>query len=414
VQFITKSEALRGFDRLLVAWLTSLPNRFAKKVSVMKKWMLLAFLYGVFSHYALTQPSIASPVDSLLEVMESVLSTKGNRPVPNFMIFAENHSSGFRFHEGVGVVGRNDDPIGPNYQFRVASITKTFVAVVMLQMMEEGDIDLDAPILPFIQEVAVIDTATFMLLDEENVLPEVTVRQLLNHTSGIADVFKDKATRFTLSVLLRPRRSWNKYSIIERYYKYKLNRQPHNRPGAGYYYSDTNYMLLGYIIERLSGNTLAEEIRDRILTPLNLKHTYFEYYEPAVEGGGQIDAFYNRINTTKKLNTSYEWAGGGLVSTTQDLAIFIRSLFLGKLFSEKPTLEKMMDIQETKPHGGNYGLGLISYDVADRRWYGHGGFFGSLMLYDPQDDYVFVANVGQANAPFDAEELVGRMLRIGQ
>ena len=86
----------------------------------MKKWIGFVLLGLVFYQYAPAQTTAKNRVDSLKSAMESVLSTKGKRPVPNFMVYAENHASGFRFHEGVGVVGRNDDPIKRDYQFRVA------------------------------------------------------------------------------------------------------------------------------------------------------------------------------------------------------------------------------------------------------------------------------------------------------
>ena len=99
---------------------------------------------------------------------------------------------------------------------------------------------------------------------------------------------------------------------MKRFFRYKLHKKSLFKPGEGYHYSDTNFMLLGFIIEQVTGSSLPEQIRSRILEPLNMKNTYFEYYEPDHGHGKKIEAYLNRINVGGKINTSYEWAGGGL------------------------------------------------------------------------------------------------------
>jgi len=250
------------------------------------------------------------------------------------------------------------------------------------------------------------------ILNETNYSKEITIEQFLNHTSGIADIFTDAQTRFNISVLLHKKRQYTTAMIMERYYRYHLNERPLNKPGEGYHYSDMNYMFLGFIIENITGKTLPEAIRERILEKVGMKNTYFDYYEPAVTEGKRIDAFLGKINMTKKINTSYEWGGGGLVTTTEDLALFIQALFDNTFFKQSGTLKKMTDTDKVKKFNGNYGYGLFSFNANGKAFYGHGGFYGSLLLYEPTDRIAFSANISQATPPYNTGKLVLELLNI--
>ncbi|MBN1184044.1 MAG: beta-lactamase family protein [Bacteroidales bacterium] len=348
-------------------------------------------------------------LDSL---MKTVLIHKGKQPVHNFLIYLKNEKNGFEFCHGVGIIGRNDTMIDEQYQYNVASITKTFVATIILQLEEEGKLNIKDKAINYIGHMNFLNFDEILILDKTPRGKEITIEMLLNHTSGIPDIFSDAATRFNLSVLLHKKRQYTPQKLIRLYYKYKMNKKAFNRPREGYHYSDINYMILGYIIEQITKQSLPEAIRKRILIPLNMENTYFEFYETVHGKGKRIDAFLNRINITKKINTSYEWAGGGLVSTTKDLGVFIESLFGLELFENKATLEKMINTTATEKYGANYGLGILKYDLNSKTFYGHGGFYGSLLIYDPKKGITLSANIGQANAPFDAEKLVNDILNI--
>lgn len=184
--------------------------------------------------------------------------------------------------------------------------------------------------------------------------------------------------------------------VVKRYFKYKLHQQPFNLPGQGYHYPDMNYMLCGFIIEKVTGRSLAQNIRERILEPLEMHNTYFEYYESPRGINQQVDTYLNKLNLTKKINTSYEWAGGGLVSTVKELGIFIDALFTLKLFEEKKTLEEMIDLRPAREYGKEAGMGIFAFKINGIDYFGHGGYYGSLLLYNPKDGIIFCANVGQS------------------
>ncbi len=349
---------------------------------------------------------------ALLRLLESKLSHEGKQPVHNFMLYAENEASGYVFHQGVGIVGRDATPIDADYQYNIASITKTFVAVVVLQLAEEGVLDLQDKAAAYLDAYDYLDMDEVHLYEGAPYGRAITIGQLLRHSSGLADIFTDQATRFTLSVLLHKKRQYDIERVVRLYFKYKLHKKAHFPPGKGYHYSDMNYHFLGMIVEQATGTTLAAQIRQRILEPLGLENTYFIYYEPERGHGKRIDAYLNKINVTQKVNTSYEYGGGGLVSTTKEQARFIQALFRGELFQHASTLEAMMDCSATESSGGAYGYGLSKYELDGQALYGHGGFYGSLLLYQPEKRITLAINAGQANAPFDAVETVGEMLRI--
>ncbi|AXT52143.1 class A beta-lactamase-related serine hydrolase [Aquimarina sp. BL5] len=345
-------------------------------------------------------------------LMNECLVDKGKKPVHNFLLYAENAETEFQINTGVGEVKRKSRYVNETYQFNIASITKTLVATIILQMEEEGKLKIEDKAEKYLGTLEFIDFKNLHILNKTSYSDDIDIKMLLNHTSGIADVFIDKAIRFNLSVLLNPKKQYTAKKFFEKYYKYGLNKKPHNAPGKGYYYSDINYMLLGFIIEELSGETLAQVIRKRILEPLQMQNTYFEFYEPIKGNGKRIDAFLNRINITKKVNTSYEWAGGGLVSTTEDMANFVKALFKLRLFKHKQALNKMIDCSDTEKFNKNYGLGIFKYEIKGITFYGHGGFYGSFLAYAPKEGLLISANVNQANPPFNSMEVISKLVSI--
>lgn len=348
----------------------------------------------------------------ITEKMEAALVPEGKKPVHNFLLYAKNERTGFEMNKGVGTRGRDDTPIDASFQYNIASITKPFVATIILQLEEENKLDINDPIAKYLEDVEFVRLNELHILDGKKYHDSITVKMLLNHTSGIADVFTDAGTRFNISVFLHPKRQYTPQKFYKRYFRYNLNKKPKNIPGKGYHYSDINYMLLGFIIENITGNGLHKEMRNRILEPLGMGATYFEYHEAPRGSEQKIDAFLNKINITKRINTSYEWAGGGLVSTVEDMAIFIEGLFAMKLFEKESTLQRMTDTSETEAFGAHYGLGLFTYELDGKRFYGHGGFYGSILVHSPEHGITLSANIGQSNAPYSTGELVNELIAL--
>ena len=102
----------------------------------------------------------------------------------------------------------------------------------------------------------------------------------------------------------------------------------------------------------------------------------------------------------------------GLISTTKEMAVFLQAVFDMRLFKKPTTLENMLDFSQTEKYGGHYGMGISHYQIDGDDYYGHGGYYGSLFIYSPEKKITFSANIGQANLPYDAEELVKNILDV--
>jgi D-alanyl-D-alanine carboxypeptidase len=292
-------------------------------------------------------------------------------------------------------------PVTTEARFRIASITKVFVSVVVLQLVQEGKLDLDDPLsrhLPDYRE------------------QRVTIRQLLNHTSGIPDY--SMSDGFNKELLNHRERQWTAAEVLA----LVKDTEPDFAPGTDYAYSNTDYILLGEVIGEISGRSWAQEVRRRILDPLNLDSTHIAGFErvpePVIPGyfDADNDGDVENIETGgpwPALETS-EGPAGAMISTAPDLLAFGDALFHERLVSE-PTLRAMVADGPYHPRFSNYGLGLeiLRPDYRTTMW-GHGGFvpgFKSALWYVPSRDAVIVvlANDARAN-PADLAELVMRKL----
>jgi D-alanyl-D-alanine carboxypeptidase len=311
-------------------------------------------------------------------------------------------ASGSTFVAASGTAERGSDgaAVTADAQFRIASITKMFVATVVLQLAEEDRLDIDRPVADYLPEFAHD--------------PRITVRQLLNHTSGIPDYGRTK--EFNEGLIADRDRRWTTDEVLALVAAVR----PDFDPGTDYLYSNTGYILLGQVIEAVTGSTWAVEVRRRILEPLQLTHTFAAGMEP-VPGGvlpGYIDV--DMDGDVENVETGNPWtslettegAAGAMVSTAGDLATFAKALFGGRLL-RSATLQEMVAPGAHHPRNSNYGLGVVISrpDYRLTTW-GHGGFtlgFISVLWYLPQHDFVVTVLANDVRAdPSDLAELVVR------
>ena len=343
----------------------------------------------------------------LSNYFEGVLSDDPEQPVVNILTYLENGKSGFVFNEGFGTISReNKVPVSKSQTFKIASITKMFTAVVIMQLYEENRIGLDQPVYKYLKEVDFVRFDSLHIHNGTSWGKQITIRQLLSHRSGLADVFTDAEEEFNGYVFQHPQTQWNPEKLFDMYFAFGLNEMAKSGPGKAFAYTDVGYFLLGLCIEEITGDDLATQYRKRILEPLGMEHTYFEYYEDPVDSIPQAHAFLGSTDATAAINTSFDWAGGGLVSNTRDLAIFIRGLFNHRLFENKSTLQMMVD----KDRYG-YGTGVLHFD--EKTWYGHFGYWGSGLYYNPENELTICISINQVNPPIDFQKIIktaGKML----
>ncbi len=277
----------------------------------------------------------------------------------------------------------------PRYAFRIASVTKSFVAAAVLRLMEDGKIDIDGPIAPLISPL----TATLLVKGgyDPNV---ITVRQLLNHTSGLYDHAADD--RYAKAVLADIHHHWTRAEQIELAIRYG---KPVGEPGARYSYSDTGYVVLGEIVERLTGAPLGRSVRNLVdFERLSLKNTWWEGEEAAPPGSaGVADVFFGAADV-QEIDPSFDsYGGGGLVSTVGDLAVFYRALLLGEVFKDRRTLVIMMSVTPAERPADRVDTNAVHAIMVGRHeCWGHTGAWGGVGAYCPTLDIAFAWTQNQA------------------
>ncbi|SMC68750.1 serine hydrolase domain-containing protein [Kibdelosporangium aridum] len=261
-------------------------------------------------------------------------------------------------------VARRGYPAKPpvNGRVRAASNTKTFVAVVVLQLVAEGKVELDAPIekyLPGLVRGEGIDGR------------KITVRQLLQHTTGLPN--------YTAYLELDDIEAFR-----DRYYEPRqlldlaLAHPANFQPGERWDYSNTNYILAGMLIERVTGRPVAEQVTKRVIQKIGLRDTYWPgvgdktIRGPHPQGYGR--AKDGEIIDITELDPSAAWAAGQLISTPSDLAKFFGALVDGRLLPAAQLSEMKKTVPADMAPGSGYGLGLTSVPLScGGVFWGHGG-----------------------------------------
>ncbi|WP_027660284.1 serine hydrolase domain-containing protein [Salinispora fenicalii] len=245
-------------------------------------------------------------------------------------------------------------------QVRIGSNTKTFVATVVLQLVGEGKVDLDEPIETYLPDLIRGDG-----IDGR----QITVRQVLQQTSGLPGYVDDIAPDFF--------RLQHTYFEPRDLLDLALTDKASFAPGTKWEYSNTNYVVAGLLIQKVTGRPAAEEITNRIIVPLKLRDTYFPNVgEQGIRSrhphGYYIDDPDKPLQDVTKMDPSWAWTAGAMISSPSDTNRFFAALLAGDLL-RPAELDQMRTTVPAFP-GRGYGLGLMSWDLScgDRAW-GHGG-----------------------------------------
>ena len=346
-------------------------------------------------------------------MLDLVINTAGNSPVCNSILLINVPGNNYKFVQASGCLYPSGQKVTADYNFRIASITKTFTATIVLQLMEEGLLRLDDKFINFIDKSKMQFLKNIHFIEELNFTSFIAVHHLLQHTSGLRDYFNDDK-RFVDCVRENPSCQWNATSILNKYFEYGLNKKALFKPGMGFYYSDTNYILLALLIEELTGKRLHEAFEERIYKPLKLNNTYLEFYQQPKGQSLRTFPFQGNVSL-EEVNTSFDWGGGGMVSTVNDLDIFIRSLVKGELFKVKGTVETMKnfhssDITKLEGRLRDYGLGLQKKEIRERLFIGHTGVYGVMMYCDIINEATIILTINQAAGMQKAEWLIRKVV----
>ena len=258
--------------------------------------------------------------DKISSLAREKINSESASPVNSILLYVERLNDQTILNRGYGWRNSKSELVSPNDRFRIASSTKTFVATIILQLIEEGKMNLNSKASKYLKNVDYLDFNNLHRLNGKSFSNQITIEQLLSHRSGLADIFADKGDDFFSLILQNRQLQYTPKEIVKLYYQFGLNVLPHFEPGNGWSYSDMNYVLLGLIIESMDKGSLAESIRSRILEPLKMENTFFEFYESPTQNHNMAHQYMGDIDMTE-INTSFDWAGPCSAQTRYNRAI---------------------------------------------------------------------------------------------
>jgi CubicO group peptidase (beta-lactamase class C family) len=323
--------------------------------------MKIKTLFGAFLAAALFTAGHAQPLDKAkLDQFFDRLAEK-NKAMGNLVIVKDG-SVLYARSIGYGQIDEaGKKPLTATNRFRIASITKMYTATMILQLVDEGKLKLSDTLDKFVPQIPSAQ--------------KITVLQLLSHRSGIPNVRREREPGGA-SPHTQPMSQDEMLALIV-----KASRE--FEPGAKFSYSNSGFFLLGLIVEKVTGQSYADALKERITAKLGLEDTYV--------ATGNIDVAKNEALTYFRLGDEWKpmaethpsilFGAGFIVSTPQDMARFIQALFDGKLVSPA-SLEQMKTIRDS------FGLGMESYTYAGRTFYGHAGGgdnYGAWLAYLPEE-----------------------------
>jgi len=308
------------------------------------------------------------------------------------------------------------EPLVPGSRFRIASVTKPFVAAATLRLVEDRRLSLD-------------DTVASLLAGSYEELLRaggyetgaMTLRHLLTHTSGLYDFASDAYDAsipggFTAACRDDPGRRWTRFEQIEFAVSHG---KPYGPPGTVFGYSDTGACLVGEIIERTTGQSMGAAIRELVgYERLGLTHTWQETIEPEPADLPPLSHQYEEATDVADMDASVDlYGGGGLMSTCADVARFFRGLLNGEVFRVPETLVAMTTTLEGVPRAegtpmdddpDKAAMYLFRASIGGETWWGHDGYWGTTVFTCPARDVTVVAGHQRSNMPkaFDRRRII--------
>ncbi len=264
--------------------------------------------------------------------------------------------------------------------FNIGSFTKTFTAVLILQEVEKGNISLDDSVYHFFPKELVYN---------KNVNLDITIEQLLRHRSGLGEIVIDTIVNEAF---------YNPYHEYNNTLLYNKIPEPISEPGTEYRYCNTNYILLGYILEVLNDLPYAELLRNRIFKPCNMVNSY-PYYSKSIENIAHPMSHGRDLLPYSffPYYRNYAFSAGCISSSLDDLYNFFQCLFIKKSLIDQESLDKMLDFMD------NYGLGMMKFNFNGITYYGHGGDdigFRVRDYYNPENGDILILMSNQFADPY--------------
>ena len=346
------------------------------------------------------QESALKPIDkTALQTM--VDTTARELLIPGAVVVLRTPQGEFTVSYGTTLLGATSPP-GADTHFRIASNTKTMTAAVIVLLAQEGKLSLDDPVSKYVPGVPNGDN--------------ITITELLNMRSGLYDYTSDPIISKTIDT--DPAKVWTPAEVLAIAFAHP----PNFSPGKQYQYNNTNYALLGLVAEKVDGKPLAQIMHDRWFGPLNMQHTELPFstvntipkpyshgylygsssvalvgeppYSPEVQAAARAGTLLPKDYTN--VNHSFASAAGGVISTANDLAIWIKALVGGKVLNadyQRRWFDSLQPEDPSKPNGQKYGYGIVQLSWGPNTIYFHGGEtpgYNSKISYDLANDVTLI------------------------
>jgi len=369
----------------------------------------------------LTGQTSKSLNDELASIVSS--SAGADKPVKNDVLYVAKGDGSFTWSGAAGYA----DPVNKVHMtadtpIYIASVTKLYTATVIMILYERGQLSLDDPMAKYLPDELI---RGIQVCEGHDYSREITIAQLLAQTSGIPDYYDERARdgKTLLDLLLAdPDRAW---TVDETIARARDEMTPRSKPGDKAFYSDTNYQLLGKIIEARTGKPLEAVFEESLFRRLGLKHTWLVGRSQPLErpAAAVAQVFLKDANISGIRAKTVYWADGGIVSTARECVAFLRALNLGRIIKSE-TLAKMHQWRPLSNPGMPflYGYGTMAFvppsspnatAKAPAVW-GASGSTGSFLYYSRDLDLYMAGTTNQVNDKFTPIVMMNRAMKAFQ
>ena len=349
--------------------------------------LIFTLVFALTGCGSATQPEAPAPIQ---KAAQGVI----HAGAPGLVLFARHGDDAYTIATGFSDA-KTKTPMRPTDTFRIGSLTKSFVSDVVLSLTAEGKLSLGDSVSKYLPD----------LVPGRN---KISIRQLLNHTSGLFSYTDDPTFRqpYTEGDLGH---RWTPRQIV----RLAVAHPPLFSPGKGYSYSNTNYVLLGLIIERVTNSTVAQELLDRVIWPLELSNTRLPADSEAPTAHGYLKRTVNgRTIDVTQLTSAWGWSAGAIIATGDEAGKFYSELLRGRLIAPG-----LVDQMKTTSKGSDYGLGLERFATGCGATWGHDGNFPGYVVFartspDAKRQVILLVNSDWSALPARMPKLVEHLIRL--
>ncbi|HUL63489.1 MAG TPA: serine hydrolase domain-containing protein [Burkholderiaceae bacterium] len=379
-------------------------------------WFAGAVIAAVAAVFLLWPRPAEPPAAGLQQELEQIVAktVAGDAAVRNCVLSVMTGDGSFEWTGAAGVARHGDaSPMTADTPVYIASVTKLYTVTAILVLQERGALSLDEPMAKYLPSQLIRGVHRYNGLDYSD---RITIRQLASHRSGIADYYEEKGSDGkSLFELLeeQPGRTWTVDDTIAR----ARTLPAHFVPGTQTFYSDTNFQLLGKIIEAVTGKPLHAVFQEFFFDPLHLTHTRLGRTGPGASSN-PADVFHGGHDITEMRGNDAYWADGGIVSTAREMNVFLKALAEGRII--RP--ESVQSLHDWHPWQFplRYGLGTMYFDLPRsfaaasglRPLWGHSGSTGSFLYRSDDLDLYMAGTLDQTESKVKAFLLMRQVMRV--